>query len=381
MTIKNIKDTLLQNLINIPGWRTIRKIVIFESDDWGSIRMPSRDVYELLLNKGIRIDNWSYNRYDSLASEADLTALFEVLQSVHDKNGHSAVITANTIVANPDFDKIRASNFREYHYEPFTETLKRYPEHHKSFELWQEGIRAGIFRPQFHGREHLNVYSWLNALKQNVGHIRLAFDYRLFDLSTQSAISENSFMQALYCKSADELEFQKHAIIEGLQLFEQIFGYKSKTFIPPCYTYSNELNEIFKNQNVNAFQGGWFHLDPVADNAFKLKKHIHYLGQRNRLKQVYLIRNVAFEPTENPGVDWINKALNQIESGFRMFKPAIISTHRINFIGFIDRSNRERNLALFNELLKKIVQKWPDIEFMSSDQLADIILKSQKPNQ
>jgi hypothetical protein len=113
-------DILKHHLANIPGWRTRRKIVVFESDDWGSIRMPSRAVYEALLDKGIRVDNLCYNRNDALASEADLAALFEVLSSVQDQHGNPAVFTANTIVANPDFEKISASDFIEYHYQPFT---------------------------------------------------------------------------------------------------------------------------------------------------------------------------------------------------------------------------------------------------------------------
>jgi hypothetical protein len=55
-----------------------------------------------------------------LANETDLKALFEVLHSVNDKNGNPAIITANTIVANPGFDKISDSDYQEYHYEPFT---------------------------------------------------------------------------------------------------------------------------------------------------------------------------------------------------------------------------------------------------------------------
>ena len=35
--------------------------------------------------------------------------------------------TPLTIVANPDFSKIRDSDFSEYFYESFAETLKRYP--------------------------------------------------------------------------------------------------------------------------------------------------------------------------------------------------------------------------------------------------------------
>ena len=42
----NIKQTITHNLLNIPGWRTKRHIVVIESDDWGSIRMPSKEVYK-----------------------------------------------------------------------------------------------------------------------------------------------------------------------------------------------------------------------------------------------------------------------------------------------------------------------------------------------
>lgn len=38
--------TVIKNFSNLPGWRTNRKIVVIESDDWGSIRMPSLTILE-----------------------------------------------------------------------------------------------------------------------------------------------------------------------------------------------------------------------------------------------------------------------------------------------------------------------------------------------
>jgi hypothetical protein len=371
--LENLKSSIIRNISNLPGWRTNRKIVVFESDDWGSIRMPSKEVYENLLKKGIRVDNLSYNKYDSIASEKDLTGLFEILHSVKDRNGNPAVITANTIVANPDFDKIKASGFDAYFYEPFTVTLKRYPDHARSFKLWKEGMSAGVFKPQFHGREHLNVTRWMRALRHDLGNVRLAFNYRMFDLSTSLSISGNSFMEALNYESTNEFEFQKESIIEGLQLFEQLFGYKSRSFIAPCYTWSNELNKTLKNCGVNTFQGGRYQFEPKAGKEHKFKKHFHYTGQRNNLGQVYLTRNAEFEPSQNNDFDWNNEVISQMAIAFRWNKPAIIQTHRLNFIGSINPSNREANLPMFAELLKMIIKKWPDIEFMSSDMLGDLI--------
>ena len=124
------------------GWRTKRHLVVIESDDWGTIRMPSREVYEEFMRRGIRVDKDPYCRYDNLATKHDLENLFEVLHSVKDKNGHPAVITANTLSVNPVFDKIRESDFTQYYCEPFTETLQRDAAHADAFEMWKEGMAA-----------------------------------------------------------------------------------------------------------------------------------------------------------------------------------------------------------------------------------------------
>jgi hypothetical protein len=371
--MSNFKDKLIYNLLNVPGWHTNRKIVVIESDDWGSIRMPSREVYEALLYKGIRVDNLSYNRYDSLASEEDLTALFEVLSSVKDKNGNPAIFTANTIMANPDFDKIKKSDFIEYYYEPFTETLKRYPKHDKSFDLWKEGISNNIFKPQFHGREHLNVTRWMKALREDVHNVRLAFDYRMFDLSTSYAVSDNSFVEALNSGNEEELGFHQRSIIGGTQLFENIFGFKSGSFISPCFIWSSMLNETFKKCGINTFQGSYYQFEPLKNSINKLRKRIHFTGQKNELLQYFLTRNVSFEPSENLSLDWVGIAMSQIANSFFWGKPAIISSHRMNYIGYIDQKNRERNLILLSCLLKGIKKGWPDVEFMDSQQLGDLI--------
>src|SRR5690554_2726796 len=84
------------------GWKTDRKIVVIESDDWGSIRIPDKDTYERSLKKGIRLDKCHYCKNDTLASKDDFDALYNVLRKYKDKNDQHPIITANTIVANPD---------------------------------------------------------------------------------------------------------------------------------------------------------------------------------------------------------------------------------------------------------------------------------------
>jgi len=70
---------------NLRGLKSSDMIVIFESDDWGSIRVPSKQVYDILLQKGIPVDRSAYCKYDTLESSEDVTLLAEVLGKYKNK--------------------------------------------------------------------------------------------------------------------------------------------------------------------------------------------------------------------------------------------------------------------------------------------------------
>lgn len=360
-----LKQTITHNLLNIPGWRTNRHIVVIESDDWGSIRMPSKEVYDRLLKEGYRVDKNCYERYDSLATEDDLTALFEVLEKYKDCRGNHPIITANCAVANPDFERIKANGYQNYYYEPFTETLKRYPRCEHSFELWRQGMQAGMFLPQFHAREHLNVARWMYFL-QNDEETRHVFDLGLMGLFRKGGDYINNFVVALD-NSEYNTESLENTIYEGLQLFEKIFGYKSQTYIAPCYTWHPSLEKILADHGVKGIQGMVYQRVPGA------KSIRHWMVNSNKYSQTYIIRNVFFKPTEYNDSDIISDCLYRLKCAFRWHKPAIISAHRINFIGAIHEENRTQNLELLDTLLSEILKRWPDVEFMSSDELVTLI--------
>lgn len=372
------KELLIQNLINLPGWHTNRKIVVFESDDWGTIRMPSLNVYNSLLTAGIRVDNLAYNKYDSLASEEDLTSLIETLTGIKDNYGNYPVFTLNTVVGNPDFEKIYNSKFKEYFFEPFTETLKRYPKHNNSFKFWEQGIKAGVFKPQFHGREHLNVNRWLRALQANNKDVRMAFNLGIFDLSIEQKITENSFMDALNFETKEEIAILKQSLSEGLDLFYSLFGYKSQSFVAPSYIWPCEIEGTLHEKGVRFIQSTQNQLEPLAGTAHAFRKVFHYTGQRSKDGLYFIVRNSSFEPSEKPDYDWIGDLLAKAKSVFLWKKPLVISSHRVNYIGFIDPVNRDKNLAKLSLLLKTLLNEWPDIEFLSTDQLGELINKEKQ---
>lgn len=67
--------------------------------------------------------------------------------------------------------------------------------------------------------------------------------------------------------------------------------------------------------------------------------------------------------------------MKQIDAAFRWDKPANISTHRVNFSGGIDPLNRNFGLSELKKLLKAIVRKWPDVEFISSGDALEYMRK------
>ena len=98
-----------------------------------------------------------------------------------------------------------------------------------------------------------------------------------------------------------------------------------------------------------------------------------YTGKVNADGLIDIVRNVFFEPTLQKDNNTENRVISEIRNAFIMKKPAVICSHRVNYIGYIDERNRDANLVLFKNILRKIVQLWPDVEFMTSDKLGQLI--------
>ncbi|MCA1919179.1 MAG: hypothetical protein LDL38_07250 [Flavobacterium piscis] len=371
--INNLKQTLSRLIVNFPGWRTNRKIVVIESDDWGSIRMPNRDTYDKLLKLGLRVDKDPYCTFDALESKQDLEAIYNVLSEFKDKNNRNPIITFNTVVANPDFKRIEENNFEHYIYESFDKTLNKYYGD-DTFEYWLIGIKEGFIKPQFHGREHLYVKKWMTHLRSRFEPTYTAFKHNTFGLTSfVDKRTPGDYMGAFNSGELSDLKCFEEILEDGLKIFTQLFGFSSKSFIATTYTWSPYLERKISQLGIKYLQGMVHQRIPVDDDHRFVYKKNNFTGFRSHYGLIYLTRNCYFEPSQNPTFDWINDCLKRIKIAFFWGKPVILSTHRLNFIGTIFRENRENNIKLFKILLKNITQMYPNVEFMSSDELGDLI--------
>jgi hypothetical protein len=374
----SFKRQILANLCNILGWHTNQNIIVFESDDWGSNRMPSKEIFTHLYNNRIvEEDNaFHFNKYDSLECNNDLEGLFEVLSSFKDQRGNHPVFTGVNVLANPDFNRIKEDKFEKYYYEPVSVTLeKKGPGFNKVLDLWKEGAEKRLFIPQFHGREHLNINAWMRALKQNRPKTRTAFDYEVYCINPLTVGEcRIQYLAAFDLDYAEDLMDQHSIIKDGIGLFSNLLGYTPSFFVPPNGPFNLDLEYTLSESGIKYLMLNKFQKEPLGNNKYKIR--LHYLGQKNRHNQFYLSRNASFEPSSSDE-DWVDRCLFQIQKAFQWRKPATIATHRVNYAGFLYPKNRDNGLTQLKRLIQKIVTTWPDVEFISSNQLGDIIRESK----
>ena len=369
---RKIYSKAVHGMMLLRNHRINRHIVVFESDDWGSVRMPSLEMFDCLQKQGVRLAlPQSYDSVDTLASNDDLELLMEVLSSVKDADGNPAKITLNCCVANPDFGKIKKSDFQDYYYEPFTETLKHYPHHDRAFDLWKEGIAHKVFQPQFHGREHLNPQKWLRYLQEGNKNVLAAFDAGCYSMAVYSNGNRDTVLEAYKIDKETEREFVRKSISDGLVLFEKLFGFKSKSMIAPCYIWAEYIEQEAADMGVSVVQGGYIQSHSSWQRSLGNRITGHYFGEKNNYGQSYLIRNCSFEPSQL-AKDSAVSCMASIIKAFSHHLPAIVSCHRLNFVGDLKPENRDNNLKEFKQLLQKIVTSYPDVVFMSSDELGEL---------
>lgn len=368
-----LQHLIRPNLVNYKGQRLDRKVIVFESDDWGSIRTTTNREYRNFKATFGYFDN-PYLKYDSLASNDDLYALYEVLRRFKDKNGNNPIITFNTVVGNPNFEKIKDCNYNEYFFEPFTDTLKRYYPSENIFELWKVGTKEGFIFPQFHGREHVNVPVWLNLLQSGNKEMINAFEFGTWSTPKGKYPPIEVKLQAsLDFIGNQPSKYQEGFIREGLDIFEKIFGFRSETMIANNFILPTNLHAIIKKSNVRMIQGMKYQVQPYGTNS-KRNYIRRYFGNCDDDGLFFNIRNCSFEPSQTKdSFDDVGNCLKEIQNAFFWNKPAVISSHRLNFIGSIEEKNRTKNLEKLNLLLTEIIKRWPNVEFVSSDKLIDIL--------
>ncbi|WP_340106951.1 hypothetical protein [Rhodohalobacter sp. 8-1] len=367
------------NAKNLVGWRTKRKIIVISVDDYGNVRLDSKKAREVMDSEGMIAEN-RFDALDTLETRTDLEMLFETLSSVKDKHGRHAIFTPFAMPCNINFEQMAEEDYEQYRYENLPQTYEKLevqqPEAYKNtWPLWREGMKKGLMVPLFHGREHLNLKLFEEKLQKRDQAVMVALKNRSYTSISSVEYSTISPMAAFDFWEFDENERFHKIIRDGLDQFEAVYGYRSNHFNPPGGREHPVIHSTLKECGVNYIDTPLIKREHQGQGRYK--KEFNFTGKKNNEGQIFLVRNVVFEPTEKRGINWVDFTLKQVEAAFRWNRPAIISSHRVNFCGHIDPENREEGLNALRELLNRITERWPEVEFMAANELGDLVAGKQ----
>ena len=369
------KNFFFRNIKNIYGWKTKRKIIVISVDDYGNVRLNSKESRIKMNSLGIKIHT-RFDAFDALETKDDLNLLYDVLTSVKDRNGRHAIFTPFSLPCNINFEKMEKKNYTNYEYELLPETFHKlsslYPKSYEgAWDMWKEGINLGLMKPQFHGREHLNLKVFKEKLEKKDFEVLTALKNRSYTSISSSGYPSIGYTAAFEFDKFEENKQFEEIIKIGLNEFEKVFDYRATHFNAPGGREHSTIHKMLNKNGIKYLDSPLIKKEHLGET--KYKTIYNFTGKKNNLGMIFQVRNVVFEPTNAKEFDWVNYSLKQIETAFFWNRPAIISSHRVNFCGHIDKENRKIGINALKNLLKKIVDKWPDVEFMSSEELGSLI--------
>lgn len=343
-----------------------RNHIVFESDDWGSLRLENLNTLNKLQEANLPTHSCGagfFSEFDTLESSEDIKLLSEVLCQ-HSNNQSTPKFTFLQLTSNPDFDKIKESNFTEYFNHSIEVDYEDYGDSNYLNNL-KDLVNKNLFSLEFHGREHLNVPVWMRYLKQRDEQTLRAFDLKYW------GYDNNNKYSVLY-NSAYDVEFQAditeyiNILVDGIQKFKELFGVQPSYFVPPTGGMNSSYLKPLADNGIKLVHSARIHIDSLGEG--KKKKLFRIPGTKNKFGQRYIKRNCFFEPADRSR-DWVASCLSEIQHAFKYNQPAVISTHRVNYVGRISRDNRQNGLDKLSDLLIKINEKWPDVNFIHTRDL------------
>jgi len=322
-------------------WRRLRAVVL-ESDDWGLCAwVPDDRAHRSLAHlpafrspAGLR-----YGR-STLESAGDVRALTGLLLEWRGRDGYPPVWQANTIVANPDYAALKPPAF-ECAELPLVE-LPGFPARWERPGLW-DAVRAaeaaGTWWAELHGLHHLPEAAWLAALRRGADDARRAFE--------QASPIGTAVESSGEYDAREPRELRARHVRRALAVFRAVFGRAPTSFCPPDYRFDDWFAGEAASLGLTTWQG-------VAERAGRLPAALRRRLAPERFPRLdgprfLLPARIAFEPEGDPaapGPRGFEAALRAVHAAWRDGRPAVLSSHRMNYAHLDERWSQASRAAL-----------------------------------
>lgn len=352
----------VRSLLPVEGFTFGRPLIVLQSDDWGRVGVRDREGWEELRDLGVTLGERSYDFY-SLETAQDVAAVVSLLQCHRDSTGRPACLEMNFIVANIDFAKVNANNFRQIYLRPLTEGLPAGWKRPGLFEAYREGISAGVLSPALHGTTHFcrpAVERYLNdpgergvllrtLWKAGVPYIHWRMPWIGFEYWDSEQPSEDDFLTS---------SVQESLIDSAVESFSDFFSKTPHSACAPGYRANESTHRAWAKRGIQVAQNGPGSAMPP-----------HFDG--NGILHLY--RSMDFEPAAGQEFS-VDACLQVAEDCFARGLPAIVSVHSINFHSTI-KDFRSSALGLLDEFLAALEAKHPDLLYVRDEDLYDLVDK------
>lgn len=344
------------------GFYFDRPLVLLQSDDWGRVGLRDQAGLEQLRSAGVPLGDRPYDFY-SFETADDVNALAGVLQRHRDSTGRNPSLEMNFILANLDFGKMEADDYRRIHLYPLADGLPAGWKRPDLFAAYRAGISSGILHPALHGWTHFCLSAVERHLCGDEERAHLLRTY--WQAGTPYIHSRMPWIGYEYWdpeKAQDErflpAETQKQLIGQAVGAFAKVFSALPKSACAPGYRSDANTHRAWAQHGVRVAQGGPGMLVPPYFDRFGL---------------LQLSRTVEFEPAIDPSFS-LENGVRQAEASFERGIPAIISVHSINFHSSV-RDFRTPTLRYLDEFFSALESKHADLLYLRDEDLLAFIEK------
>ena len=329
-------------------WRRLRAVV-FESDDWGLCAWSPDEQACRVLADTPAFRSPAGRRYggSTLESATDIQSLTRILMEFRGGDGFPAVWQANTVVASPDYARLRPPLFEcdALPLVDFPDAPSRW-RRPGAWEAVQRAREAGVWWPELHGLHHLPEAAWLSALRRGTDDARRAHEQ-------QSPICMAVESSGEYDASEPE-EMRGRNFDLAFARFQALMGRRPDSFCPPDYRWDERLEAHAERLGVTILQGKG---EQAGTRFTKLRRLA--LGFRWRHQsgpRFYMPPRIAFEPCRPQPASArgaVDRAHRAARAAWARGRPAVLSTHRVNY-AHLDPAWSAAGRAALCDLLRRL---------------------------
>ena len=307
-------------------------VVIIESDDWGP--GPAGHV-------------------------EGLTAIIDTLKGFQDSAGRHPVMTIGLILGIPD-----AAALREHGLDRYRRITLDDPRYRSLLETLNHGAQQGALSLQLHGLEHLSPTSFMKMAEDPQGEVRQWLEEGDgSDTETLPSHLQSRWIDSTKLPSGaiEPAEIQS-AVREEMATYARIFGAPPEVVVPPTFIWNAEVERQWAQHGARIvvtpgrrYTGRNARGQPAGIDRTMLN------GEAGEGGATYVVRDIYFEPSYGHRAE---PTLEAIRKHHQLGRPALLETHRFNFIG--DEEKREHALQETRNLLAAVLREFPTVRFIDT---------------